>query len=148
MSATTMLAMLLGMTIWQSHDIVMSETSGYFCAINELVQKKADTVSRNSKPSSNHLCSRLVQVTVAWINLIWSRTFCRRRFVAAVSSQVHFVASHFVTGTLCRWPFHHGYTSSPAVSSWRHFVAGAWRRLWNLPELECANLTYTSYMLS
>ena len=29
----------------------------------------------------------------------------RRHFVAAVSSRIHFVASYFVAGTLCRQPF-------------------------------------------
>ena len=100
-----------------------------------------------------------------------SRTLHRCRFVAAVSSPpfcggytsspaissgVHFVASHFVAGALRRrdtsspavwsWghfvggslrrlPFRRGDTSSPAVSSRGHFVAGARRKWWNLPEL-------------
>ena len=74
-----------------------------------------------------------------------SRTFCRRRFVAvvssppfrrwctsppAISSQVHFISSHFIVGTLRRLPFHHWDNSSPAVLSWGHFVAGARRRLY------------------
>ena len=54
----------------------------------------------------------------------------------AISSQVHFVTSHFVSGTLRRLLFHRGDTSSPAVSSRGHFVTGARRREWNSSELE------------
>ena len=64
------------------------------------------------------------------------RTFRRYCFVTPVSSRVHFVGSHFITGTLCRLLFHHGDTLSPAISSRGHFVAGAQRRLWNSRELE------------
>ena len=59
-----------------------------------------------------------------------SLPFRRRRFVAADSSRVHFVAR-----TLRRLPFRRRDTSSPAVSSLGHFVAGARRRRWNSPEL-------------
>ena len=70
------------------------------------------------------------------------------RFVAAVSSRVHSVASHFVVWTLRRQPFRRGYmyTSSPAASSRGQFVtcrfvAGMlcrWstKKTWNSPELE------------
>ena len=93
----------------------------------------------------------------------WSRTFRRCRFVAAVSSRVHFVASHFVAGTLRRQPFRRRDTSSPAVLSRGHFVAcrfvaGTLHR-WSTKKTvefswaqrqrdeQCANRTYTLYML-
>ena len=80
-----------------------------------------------------------------------SLRFCCSHFVAAVLLQpfhrgytsspailswAHFVASHFVAGTLHRQPFRSGDTLLPAISSQGHFVTGARRRLWNLPELE------------
>ena len=46
----------------------------------------------------------------------WSRTFRRYRFIAAVSSRGHFVAIHFVAGTLRRHPFCCEDTSSPSIS--------------------------------
>ena len=68
-SATTMLTMLLGMTIWQPHDIVASETSGHHCTMNELVQEKAYMVLRNSTPFGNRFCLRLTRLPS--LNLIW-----------------------------------------------------------------------------
>ena len=83
-----------------------------------------------------------------------SRMFSRCCFAAAVSSRVHFVASHFIAGTIRRQPFRWGYTWSPAVSSRGHFVAGTLRRWSTKKTVEfawarrqhdepCANRTYT-----
>ena len=50
------------------------------------------------------------------------------RFVAAVSSPL-FRRHRFVVRTLRRQPFCRRDTSSPAISSWGHFVAGTFCRL-------------------